>query len=144
MFRCLLFWWIGMNRFRTESVREQLAMKARAREILQKLIDYFAFTGSIGEHFKGETVLEVKGKHSAQEISARANQQLENMSQTLSWPLLPQLEEARPLALLGHRVLRVLAEGKIVPQEDLDALTAIMDGFILKTPISWDERSRTY
>jgi hypothetical protein len=130
-----------MIEMRTETVRERLAMKARARAILQRLIDFFALHGSLDQDFKGELIM--KGKHTAQEISTYVNA---GLRETLANDVALRFDNGRVLSTLGLRIMRALADGVVVPETDLDGLTAIInvDIRLFQLPIRWYPEQRKY
>jgi hypothetical protein len=133
-----------MSEIRTETVRERMAMKARARAILQRLIDFFALHGSLDQDFKGELIM--KGKHTAQDISTYANERLRETLANDMPNLTLRFDHGRTLSTLGLRIMRALADGVVVPETDLDGLTAIInvDIRLFRLPIRWYPEQRKY
>jgi hypothetical protein len=126
------------------SVRESLVMSARARALLERLIDYFALWGPKNKHFKGS--------HASQEVLAlRAgideqvgrdvhhDRLVTQLSGTLHRSPLPQFHIKMARFLLGtaYSILEHLAKGKPVPNSDLDELTQVLREYSYSNPIRY-------
>src|SRR5262245_31619310 len=110
------------------NLRERLVMNARARALLQRLIDHFALWGPPNKHFKGSHASqEVMPPREAMDKAER--RQLAVMQLSGSQPARSigamRVKMARFLEL-AYTILENLAKGRPVPTAALDSLTDIL------------------
>ena len=120
-----------MGRTRDVSLREGYVMTARARTILDRLIQFFAIYGPPDKHFKGSHAAE-SGRKTRAGLMTLAEKQAKGI-QTLFEAFgvknrtIEDSTETAWVVAAGYRIMERLARGESVETSDLDIITEVLN-----------------